>query len=97
AFPGSFGFDRGSMVSAGLSVMATSFNVTLPELVMVPENVIGCPGPEAFTHDLVTLIAGLVVTRQLALAWLVTGSPEMLSAPVTVTVSFWAPLVGGGV
>ena len=66
--------------------MLTLLNVTFPALVMVPENVIGCPGPEASTHDLVTLIAGAVATRQLALAWLVTGSPEMLSAPVTVTV-----------
>jgi hypothetical protein len=68
--------------------------VTLPVLLTLPEKVSNWPGETCFAgHALVTTRPGVVVIGQLALAVLVTASPQRLEAR-TVSVSATEQLVG---
>src|SRR5205809_7421997 len=79
--------DKVSLVPAGLSVIATTLFPYTTLFRTVPENVIGCPGPEAFTHALLTVIAGAVSILQVALLFALTDPRLMASTPLPVTVS----------
>src|ERR1035437_1004340 len=71
------------------------FNVTLPVLLTLPEKVNNWPGATGCVgHALVTTMPGVVMTGQVALAVLVTATPQALW-PVAVKVSVTEQLLVG--
>jgi hypothetical protein len=70
-------------------------NVTLPVLLTLPEKANNWPGATGCVgHALVTTMPGVEVTGQVALAVLVTVTPQMLW-PVTVKVSVTEQILVG--